>query len=82
MQQSLETAHQDLYTLKRSAKPVQWYTLPSDLYYRSSFPACPIYGPSDRAESIATIHAALDADMTLLERRDGYRRLLRGAGGE
>ena len=26
-----------------------------------------MYGPSDRAESIATIHAALDAGVTLLE---------------
>ncbi len=39
-----------------------------------------LYGPSDRAESIATIHAALDADVTLLERRDGYRRLLTPRG--
>ena len=35
--------------------------------------ACPdIYGPSDRAESIATIHAALDAGITLLDTGDFY----------
>ena len=27
-----------------------------------------LYGPSDRAESLATIHAALDAGITLLDR--------------
>jgi len=31
-----------------------------------------MYGPSDRAESIATIHAALDAGMTLLDTGDVY----------
>jgi aryl-alcohol dehydrogenase-like predicted oxidoreductase len=31
-----------------------------------------IYGPSDRAESIATIHAALDAGITLLDTGDFY----------
>jgi aryl-alcohol dehydrogenase-like predicted oxidoreductase len=31
-----------------------------------------MYGPSDRAESIATIHAALDAGMTLLDTGDFY----------
>ncbi len=30
------------------------------------------YGPSDRAESIATIHAALDAGMTLIDTGDFY----------
>jgi aryl-alcohol dehydrogenase-like predicted oxidoreductase len=30
------------------------------------------YGPSDRAESIATIHAALDAGVTLLDTGDFY----------
>ena len=30
------------------------------------------YGPSDRAESIATIHAALDAGVTLLDTGDYY----------
>ena len=30
------------------------------------------YGPSDRAESIATIHAALDAGITLLDTGDFY----------
>jgi aryl-alcohol dehydrogenase-like predicted oxidoreductase len=30
------------------------------------------YGPADRAESIATIHAALDADVTLLDTGDFY----------
>jgi len=31
-----------------------------------------IYGPSDRAESIATVHAALDAGMNLLDTGDFY----------
>ena len=31
-----------------------------------------MYGPADRAESIATIHAALDAGMTLLDTGDFY----------
>jgi aryl-alcohol dehydrogenase-like predicted oxidoreductase len=31
-----------------------------------------IYGPSDRTESIATLHAALDAGMTLLDTGDFY----------
>jgi aryl-alcohol dehydrogenase-like predicted oxidoreductase len=31
-----------------------------------------VYGPSDRAESIATIHAALDAGITLLDTGDFY----------
>lgn len=31
-----------------------------------------LYGPCDRAESIATIHAALDAGMTLLDTGDFY----------
>src|SRR5579885_1693554 len=31
-----------------------------------------MYGPSDRAESIATIHAALDAGVTLLDTGDFY----------
>ena len=31
-----------------------------------------MYGPADRAESIATIHAALDADVTLLDTGDFY----------
>ena len=31
-----------------------------------------LYGPSDRAESIATIHAALDAGVTLLDTGDIY----------
>jgi len=30
------------------------------------------YGPSDRAESIATIHAALDQGITLLDTGDFY----------
>jgi len=30
------------------------------------------YGPADRSESIATIHAALDADITLLDTGDFY----------
>ena len=30
------------------------------------------YGPADRAESIATIHAALDAGITLLDTGDYY----------
>ena len=30
------------------------------------------YGPSDRAESIATLHAALDASVTLLDTGDFY----------
>ncbi|MFM9926572.1 aldo/keto reductase [Variovorax sp. H27-G14] len=32
-----------------------------------------IYGPSDRAESIATIHAAMDAGITLLDTGDFYQ---------
>jgi aryl-alcohol dehydrogenase-like predicted oxidoreductase len=31
-----------------------------------------MYGPADRAESIATIHAALDAGITLLDTGDYY----------
>src|SRR5665213_352014 len=31
-----------------------------------------VYGPADRAESIATIHAALDAGVTLLDTGDFY----------
>src|ERR1700743_243828 len=31
-----------------------------------------VYGPSDRAESIATIHAALDAGVNLLDTGDFY----------
>ena len=31
-----------------------------------------MYGPSDRAESIATIHAAMDAEVTLLDTGDFY----------
>lgn len=31
-----------------------------------------VYGPADRAESIATIHAALDAGLTLLDTGDFY----------
>src|SRR6201991_1262629 len=31
-----------------------------------------MYGPSDRAESIATIHAALDAGITLIDTGDFY----------
>src|SRR5260221_14521175 len=31
-----------------------------------------MYGPSDRAESLATIHAALDAGVTLLDTGDFY----------
>ena len=31
-----------------------------------------MYGPSDRAESIATVHAAIDAGMTLLDTGDFY----------
>jgi aryl-alcohol dehydrogenase-like predicted oxidoreductase len=31
-----------------------------------------MYGPSDRAESLATIHAALDAGMNLLDTGDFY----------
>ncbi len=31
-----------------------------------------MYGPSDRAESVATIHAALDASITLLDTGDFY----------
>ena len=30
------------------------------------------YGPADRAESLATIHAALDAGITLLDTGDFY----------
>ena len=32
----------------------------------------PVYGPADRGESIATIHAALDAGITLLDTGDFY----------
>ena len=31
-----------------------------------------MYGPADRAESIATIHAALDAGATLIDTADAY----------
>src|SRR5215470_11239402 len=31
-----------------------------------------MYGPADRAESVATIHAALDAGITLLDTGDFY----------
>src|SRR5579885_1921156 len=31
-----------------------------------------MYGPSDEAESIATVHAALDAGITLLDTGDFY----------
>src|SRR5688500_12404839 len=31
-----------------------------------------LYGPADRAESIATLHAALDAGITLLDTGDFY----------
>jgi aryl-alcohol dehydrogenase-like predicted oxidoreductase len=31
-----------------------------------------VYGPADRAESIATIHAALEAGITLLDTGDFY----------
>ncbi len=31
-----------------------------------------MYGPADRGESIATIHAALDAGITLLDTGDFY----------
>src|ERR1700722_8930381 len=31
-----------------------------------------LYGPSDRAESIATIHAALEAGVTLIDTGDFY----------
>ena len=31
-----------------------------------------MYGPSDRAESVATIHAALDAGVTLIDTGDFY----------
>ena len=31
-----------------------------------------MYGPADRAESIATIHAALDAGITLIDTGDFY----------
>src|SRR6188472_1610828 len=31
-----------------------------------------VYGPTDRGESIATIHAALDAGITLLDTGDFY----------
>src|SRR6186713_1101535 len=30
------------------------------------------YGPSDRAESVATVHAALDAGITLIDTGDFY----------
>jgi aryl-alcohol dehydrogenase-like predicted oxidoreductase len=35
-----------------------------------------MYGPADRAESIATIHAALDAGVTLIDTGDFYGRQL------
>ena len=43
-----------------------------------------LYGPADDAESIATIHAALDAGITLLDTGDFYgmghnELLMRGA---
>ena len=31
-----------------------------------------VYGPADRAEGIATIHAALDAGVTLIDTGDFY----------
>ncbi len=31
-----------------------------------------LYGPADRAESVATLHAALDAGITLLDTGDFY----------
>ena len=31
-----------------------------------------MYGPADRAESLATLHAALDAGITLLDTGDFY----------
>src|SRR5689334_8174440 len=31
-----------------------------------------VYGPADRAESIATVHAALDAGVTLVDTGDFY----------
>jgi len=31
-----------------------------------------MYGPADRSESIATIHAAIDAGITLLDTGDFY----------
>src|SRR6478609_5431247 len=31
-----------------------------------------LYGPADRAESIATIHAAIDAGITLIDTGDFY----------
>ena len=31
-----------------------------------------LYGPADRAEAIATIHAALDAGITLIDTGDFY----------
>ena len=31
-----------------------------------------MYGPADRAESLATIHAALDAGITLIDTGDFY----------
>ena len=37
------------------------------------------YGPADRSESIATIHAALDARITLLDTGDFYGMGHRGA---
>jgi aryl-alcohol dehydrogenase-like predicted oxidoreductase len=33
---------------------------------------CGVYGPSERSESIATIHAALEAGITLLDTGDFY----------
>src|SRR5215831_4808835 len=43
-----------------------------------------MYGPSDRAESLATLHAALDAGVTLLDTGDfygmGHNELLIGEG--
>jgi aryl-alcohol dehydrogenase-like predicted oxidoreductase len=37
-----------------------------------------IYGPSDESESIATIHAALDAGITMLDTGEGNRRQAQG----
>jgi aryl-alcohol dehydrogenase-like predicted oxidoreductase len=50
-----------------------------------------LYGPADEAESLATIHAALDAGITLLDTGDFYgmghnelllREALRGRSGD
>ena len=40
-----------------------------------------MYGPADRDESIATIHAALDAGVKLLDTGDFYGMGHNGAGG-